>query len=200
MSNVILNQMRYLCGVILLGMIMSGMVSAVMTMPSMAQDTGDNPVKIAVIDINGVLEQSMAIKKIRAIIDEENQKFLASTDEQEQALRSEEQELEAQRQILDETEFNRRLKQFQDKVASLQQKLQRQRREFDLSLQQANDQLRKLLYQIIADISKENGYTLVIQKQNVVLYDLSIDISDMALLRLNERTKDMTVTFTNKDN
>ncbi|MGB1036071.1 MAG: OmpH family outer membrane protein [Candidatus Puniceispirillales bacterium] len=200
MSHGIVNQLRYLCGVILLGMIMSGMVSAVMTMPSMAQDTGDNPVKIAVIDINGVLEQSMAIKKIRAIIDEENQKFLASTDEQEQALRSEEQELEAQRQILDETEFNRRLKQFQDKVASLQQKLQRQRREFDLSLQQANDQLRKLLYQIIADISKENGYTLVIQKQNVVLYDLSIDISDMALLRLNERTKDMTVTFTNKDN
>ena len=200
MSNVILNQMRYLCGIILLGIMMSGMVSAVMTMPAMAQDTGDNPVKIAVIDINGVLEQSMAIKKIRAIIDEENQKFLASTDEQEQALRSEEQELEAQRQILDETEFNRRLKQFQDKVASLQQKLQRQRREFDLSLQQANDQLRKLLYQIIADISKENGYTLVIQKQNVVLYDLSIDISDMALLRLNERTKDMTVTFTNKDN
>ncbi|MGB1963640.1 MAG: OmpH family outer membrane protein [Candidatus Puniceispirillales bacterium] len=192
--------MRYLCGVILLGMILSGMVSAVMTMPSIAQDTGENPVKIAVIDINGVLEQSMAIKKIRAIIDEENQKFLASTEEQQQALRSEEQELEAQRQILDETEFNRRLKQFQDKVASLQQKLQRQRREFDLSLQQANDQLRKLLYQIIADISKENGYTLVIQKQNVVLYDLSIDISDTALLRLNERTKDMTVTFTNKDN
>ncbi|MEC8728273.1 MAG: OmpH family outer membrane protein [Pseudomonadota bacterium] len=192
--------MRYLCGVILLGMIISGMVSAVMTMPSIAQDTGENPVKIAVIDINGVLEQSMAIKKIRAIIDEENQKFLASTEEQQQALRSEEQELEAQRQILDETEFNRRLKQFQDKVASLQQKLQRQRREFDFSLQQANDQLRKLLYQIIADISKENGYTLVIQKQNVVLYDLSIDISDTALLRLNERTKDMTVTFTNKDN
>lgn len=200
MRHGIVNQMRYLCGVILLGMIISGMVSAVMTMPSMAQDTGENPVKIAVIDINGVLEQSMAIKKIRAIIDEENQKFLASTEEQQQALRSEEQELEAQRQILDETEFNRRLKQFQDKVASLQQKLQRQRREFDLSLQQANDQLRKLLYQIIADISKENGYTLVIQKQNVVLYDLSIDISDTALLRLNERTKDMTVTFTNKDN
>ncbi len=58
-----------------------------MTMPSIAQDTADNPVKIAVIDINGVLEQSTAIKKIRAIIDEENQKFLASTEEQQQALR-----------------------------------------------------------------------------------------------------------------
>jgi Skp family chaperone for outer membrane proteins len=179
---------------------LAGLLPAVISTPSIAQDTTKAAVSIAIIDINGVLEQSTAIKKIRAIIDEENKKFLASTDEEQQSLRSEELELEAQRDILSETEFNLRLKQFQDRVAVLQQKLQLQRREFDASLQQANEQLRKLLYQIIAEITKENGYTLVIQKQNIVLYDLSIDISDEALLRLNERTKDMTVTFTNKDN
>jgi Skp family chaperone for outer membrane proteins len=169
---------------------LAGLLPAVISTPSIAQDTTKAAVSIAIIDINGVLEQSTAIKKIRAIIDEENKKFLASTDEEQQS----------QRDILSETEFNLRLKQFQDRVAVLQQKLQLQRREFDASLQQANEQLRKLLYQIIAEITKENGYTLVIQKQNIVLYDLSIDISDEALLRLNERTKDMTVTFTNKDN
>ena len=196
----ILLRIRYLSGVLLYGIMLAGLLPAVISTPSIAQDTTKAAVSIAIIDINGVLEQSTAIKKIRAIIDEENKKFLASTDEEQQSLRSEELELEAQRDILSETEFNLRLKQFQDRVAVLQQKLQRQRREFDASLQQANEQLRKLLYQIIAEITKENGYTLVIQKQNIVLYDLSIDISDEALLRLNERTKDMTVTFTNKDN
>ena len=193
-------QLRYVSGILLFGIMISGLLPAVISTPSLAQDTTKAAVSIAIIDINGVLEQSTAIKKIRAIIDEENKKFLASTDEEQQSLRSEELELEAQRDILSETEFNLRLKQFQDRVAVLQQKLQLQRREFDASLQQANEQLRKLLYQIIAEITKENGYTLVIQKQNIVLYDLSIDISDEALLRLNERTKDMTVTFTNKDN
>jgi Skp family chaperone for outer membrane proteins len=196
----ILLRIRYLSGVLLSGIMLAGLLPAVISTPSIAQDTTKAAVSIAIIDINGVLEQSTAIKKIRAIIDEENKKFLASTDEEQQSLRSEELELEAQRDILSETEFNLRLKQFQDRVAVLQQKLQLQRREFDASLQQANEQLRKLLYQIIAEITKENGYTLVIQKQNIVLYDLSIDISDEALLRLNERTKDMTVTFTNKDN
>ncbi len=200
MSIKILLRIRYLSGVLLLGIMLAGLLPAVISTPSIAQDTTKAAVSIAIIDINGVLEQSTAIKKIRAIIDEENKKFLASTDEEQQSLRSEELELEAQRDILSETEFNLRLKQFQDRVAVLQQKLQLQRREFDASLQQANEQLRKLLYQIIAEITKENGYTLVIQKQNIVLYDLSIDISDEALLRLNERTKDMTVTFTNKDN
>ena len=196
----ILLRIRYLSGILLSGIMLAGLLPAVISTPSIAQDTTKAAVSIAIIDINGVLEQSTAIKKIRAIIDEENKKFLASTDEEQQSLRSEELELEAQRDILSETEFNLRLKQFQDRVAVLQQKLQLQRREFDASLQQANEQLRKLLYQIIAEITKENGYTLVIQKQNIVLYDLSIDISDEALLRLNERTKDMTVTFTNKDN
>jgi Skp family chaperone for outer membrane proteins len=196
----IILRIRYLSGVLLFGIMLAGLLPAVISTPSIAQDTTKAALSIAIIDINGVLEQSTAIKKIRAIIDEENKKFLASTDEEQQSLRSEELELEAQRDILSETEFNLRLKQFQDRVAVLQQKLQRQRREFDASLQQANKQLRKLLYQIIAEITKENGYTLVIQKQNIVLYDLSIDISDEALLRLNERTKDMTVTFTNKEN
>jgi Skp family chaperone for outer membrane proteins len=196
----IILRIRYLSGVLLFGIMLAGLLPAVISTPSIAQDTTKAALSIAIIDINGVLEQSTAIKKIRAIIDEENKKFLASTDEEQQSLRSEELELEAQRDILSETEFNLRLKQFQDRVAVLQQKLQRQRREFDASLQQANEQLRKLLYQIIAEITKENGYTLVIQKQNIVLYDLSIDISDEALLRLNERTKDMTVTFTNKEN
>jgi Skp family chaperone for outer membrane proteins len=196
----IILRIRYLSGVLLFGIMLAGLLPAVTSTPSIAQDTTKAALSIAIIDINGVLEQSTAIKKIRAIIDEENKKFLASTDEEQQSLRSEELELEAQRDILSETEFNLRLKQFQDRVAVLQQKLQLQRREFDASLQQANEQLRKLLYQIIAEITKENGYTLVIQKQNIVLYDLSIDISDEALLRLNERTKDMTVTFTNKDN
>lgn len=196
----IILRIRYLSGVLLFGIMLAGLLPAVISTPSIAQDTTKAALSIAIIDINGVLEQSTAIKKIRAIIDEENKKFLASTDEEQQSLRSEELELEAQRDILSETEFNLRLKQFQDRVAVLQQKLQLQRREFDASLQQANEQLRKLLYQIIAEITKENGYTLVIQKQNIVLYDLSIDISDEALLRLNERTKDMTVTFTNKEN
>ena len=193
-------QMRYVSGILLFGIMLSGLLPAVISTPSLAQDTTKAAVSIAIIDINGVLEQSIAIKKIRGIIDEENQKFLASTEEEQQSLRSEELELEAQRDILSEAEFNLRLKKFQDRVAVLQQKLQLQRREFDASLQQANEQLRKLLYQIITDITKENGYTLVIQKQNIVLYDLSIDISDEALSRLNKRTKDMTVTFTNKDN
>jgi Skp family chaperone for outer membrane proteins len=75
----ILLRIRYLSGVLLFGIMLAGLLPAVISTPSIAQDTTKAAVSIAIIDINGVLEQSTAIKKIRAIIDEENKKFLAST-------------------------------------------------------------------------------------------------------------------------
>ena len=85
-------QMRYVSGILLFGIMISGLLPAVISTPSLAQDTTKAAVSIAIIDINGVLEQSIAIKKIRGIIDEENQKFLASTEEEQQSLRSDELE------------------------------------------------------------------------------------------------------------
>lgn len=169
--------------------------------PAAAQDTtAPQPMKIGVVDINGVLGQSAAMIKIRAVIDEENQKFQKTIEDEQSELRAAEEDLNAQRPILEEPEFDRRLQAFENRVIVLQQKIQRQRQSFDIALKEANDQIRQLLLKIISEIATEEGYVLVMQKQNVVLFETDIDISAEALRRLNERTKDMKITFTNKDN
>jgi len=169
--------------------------------PAVAQDTtAPQPMKIGVVDINGVLGQSAAMIKIRAVIDEENQKFQKTIEDEQSELRAAEEDLNAQRPILEEAEFDRRLQAFENRVIVLQQKIQRQRQSFDIALKEANDQIRQLLLKIISEIATEEGYVLVMQKQNVVLFETDIDISAEALRRLNERTKDMKITFTNKDN
>lgn len=166
-----------------------------------AQDeTPALPMKIGVVDINGVMGQSAAMIKIRAVIDEENQKYQQTIEAEQNELRSAEEDLNAQRLVLDEAEFSRRVEAFQNRVIVLQQKVQRQRQSFDLALKEANDQVRQLLLKVISEIATEEGFALVMQKQNVVLFETDIDISAEALRRLNERTKDMKITFTNKDN
>lgn len=163
-------------------------------------DTTAQPMRIGVVDINGVLGQSTAIIKIRAVIDEENQKFQKTIEAEQNELRAAEEDLNAQRSILDEEEFNRRMKAFENRVIVLQQKVQRQKQSFDVALKEANDQLRQLLFKIITEIAAEEGYALVMQKQNVVIFETDIDISAEALRKLNERTKDMKITFSNKEN
>ena len=164
------------------------------------ETTSAPPMKIGVVDINSVMGQSTAMIKIRAVIDEENQKFQKTIEAEQIELRAAEEVLNNKRSVLDEEEFNRRLKAFENRVIVLQQKVQRQRQGFDVALKEANDQIRQLLLKIISEIATEEGYALVMQKQNVVLFETEIDMSPEALSRLNERTKDMKITFSNKDN
>lgn len=164
------------------------------------ETTSAPPMKIGVVDINSVMGQSTAMIKIRAVIDEENQKFQKTIEAEQIELRAAEEDLNNKRSVLDEEEFNRRLKAFENRVIVLQQKVQRQRQSFDVALKEANDQIRQLLLKIISEIATEEGYALVMQKQNVVLFETEIDMSPEALSRLNERTKDMKITFSNKDN
>jgi len=164
------------------------------------ETTSAPPMKIGVVDINSVMGQSTAMIKIRAVIDEENQKFQKTIEAEQIELRAAEEDLNNKRSVLDEEEFNRRLKAFENRVIVLQQKVQRQRQGFDVALKEANDQIRQLLLKIISEIATEEGYALVMQKQNVVLFETEIDMSPEALSRLNERTKDMKITFSNKDN
>ena len=164
------------------------------------ETTSAPPMKIGVVDINSVMGQSTAMIKIRAVIDEENQKFQKTIEAEQIELRAAEEDLNNKRSVLDEEEFNRRLKAFENRVIVLQQKVQRQRQGFDVALEEANDQIRQLLLKIISEIATEEGYALVMLKQNVVLFETEIDMSPEALSRLNERTKDMKITFSNKDN
>ena len=164
------------------------------------ETTSAPPMKIGVVDINSVMGQSTAMIKIRAVIDEENQKFQKTIEAEQTELRAAEEDLNNKRSVLDEEEFNRRLKAFENRVIVLQQKVQRQRQGFDVALEEANDQIRQLLLKIISEIATEEGYALVMLKQNVVLFETEIDMSPEALSRLNERTKDMKITFSNKDN
>ena len=67
-------------------------------------------------------------------------------------------------------------------------------------MQQVNTTLEQELIKIVEEIAKDRQLTMVIQRSNVVIYDLSTDITDEALRRLNERTKNLTVTLQRDDN
>ena len=77
----------------------------------------------------------------------------------------------------------------------MQQSIQRQQSQFDRSMQQANTTLEQELIKIVENIAKERQLTMVMQRSNVVIYDSSIDMTNEALQRLNERTKNLTVTL-----
>ena len=167
---------------------------------TLAQTNTQPKSNLGVIDMNEVLQKSDAIAKVREVLDQRNQEFQSSITEEELRLRQEERELNAAQGEIPEDEFATRYAKFEEDVVALQRSIQQQQSRFDLSMQQVNTRLEQELIKIVEEIAKDRQLTMVIQRNNVVIYDLTTDVTEEALRRLNERTKNLTVTLQRDDN
>lgn len=150
---------------------------------------------VGIVDVNMIMQRAEAMKKIRAVLNERNADFQDQIAKEELALRQAERDLEQQRNQLSETEFNRRLAEFDQRVVSIQRAVQGQKQQFERAFGDAQQQLRELLFSIISEIAIESGLEIIMLKQNVVFFNTSLDISNQALERLNQATRNIKITF-----
>jgi outer membrane protein len=166
---------------------------ALMSGNALAQGETEIPERLGVIDMREVIQKSNAMATIRDALDEQNEVFQAAIAEEELQLRQADRELNSTRSILSEEEFNARVSAFEERLISIQRSIQSQKINFDRSIQQAQSQLEQELFRIVSDIAQERSLSMVIQRQNVVIYNNALDITDEALARLNDRTKNITL-------
>ena len=79
------------------------------------------------------------------------------------------------------------LRSFRNRVADVQKSVQERRRALDQAFTMAMNQVRDELVSVIAEIADERGAKVVLFKDHIVIAEKSLDISDEALRRLNER-------------
>ena len=161
---------------------------------SYAQTEGESILRMGVIDMRNIIQRSNAMITIRAALDEQNAQFQQSISQEELELRQAERDLNDLQSSLTEGEFADRLKEFEERVISIQRSIQSQKISFDRSIQQAQSQLEQELLKIVSEIAQDRSLSMVLQRQNVVIYNNALDITDDALARLNEKTKNLTLT------
>ncbi|WP_420565261.1 OmpH family outer membrane protein [Thalassobaculum sp.] len=148
---------------------------------------------IAVVDVQGALRNSNAAKEIQAKINERRQAYQRQVTEEEKALRASEQELQQQRSALAPEVYQQRLRAFRDRVTDVQKSVQERRRALDQAFTNAMNKVRDVLVSVIAEIADERGAKVVLFKDHIVIAEKSLDFSDEALRRLNERLPSVTV-------
>lgn len=178
--------------------------------PASAQTSGEAPGgragvaqdgrPIGVVDMAAILQRSNAIAQIREAIDKQNKLFEQDISKEEAAIKEAEEELNADKDLITEQEFNSRRAEFEERVVALQRQIQLQRSSFDQAYADALKRLEEQMLLIISEMGTERGFALVIQKKNAVIYDTSLDITEEALARLNEKTKNLKITLERKDN
>lgn len=147
------------------------------------------PAYIAVVDVQKLLGESKAAKDLQGKVKKHQEKFVKDLRKQEDGLRNQEKDLVEKRSSLSQDEFNKKRKEFEEELIKTRRSAQTRKRVLDKAASKSLNTLREHIFKIVGDIADEDGYNLILSRQNVILGANSIDVTDETLKRLNKAVK-----------
>jgi len=153
-----------------------------------AQNAEKPPVpSIAIVDVEGVMRQSLAVKSARSQIDVIAKDLQQEIAEEEEKLRTAEQNLQQQRALLSPEKYAQERQALQERAAALQQRARSLRQTLDRGMAQTMQRIQITLFEEVGKLAEEMGVNLVLPRSQIVVAVDSFNISDQALERLNAR-------------
>lgn len=168
----------------------TGEVQAVRPSPDMRVQ------RIGLIDLDSVLRTSQGTARVRELLDAQRQLFQEEFAARETALQETELRLIAQREVLSQEEFASQLSIFEAEVAHIQKEIQYRREAIDIAFQDAQENMRRIALEIVADVASELRLDFVLERDSALIFVPRLNISDEVLRRLDERTKDVRIEVT----
>jgi Skp family chaperone for outer membrane proteins len=152
---------------------------------------------ILVIDRNAILRASKVgqsiVKQVNGYTTAAEKEFKGQAD----SLRSQERQLQQQVAILAPDVKAKKIKAFQAQQASFQQKVQTRQSQIQGGVLQARQQVEKALGPILQGILRERHANLLFDRNAVVLGTVNVDITGVAVQRLDQKMPYVKVNLVN---
>ncbi len=145
--------------------------------------------KIFYLDVNFLLSESEAGKYINNEIQKINDKNIEEFKKIENSIKSEEEKLLKQKNILKEEEFNIKVNKLREKYKSYQEIKMTKNNELIKLRDNSGNQILKIINEILAEYSTKNKISLIMEKKNVVIGKSELDITKNILDLLNTKIK-----------
>jgi Skp family chaperone for outer membrane proteins len=142
---------------------------------------------VAVLDFQYVMRESAAAKDIGRQINAFRKRYQDEIKKEEQALREEERTLKQQRAVLTPQSFEQKRQEFERKVIAVQRRVQDRTRQLDRALNQSLNQVQKAMLPIIAELTKKEGFNVVVDKSQVLFAKKSLDITKIVVSELDKK-------------
>src|SRR5579859_6821054 len=150
---------------------------------------------VLIIDLRHIMVDSKAGKTIRGQMQTQYNTYQKQFQQTEQDLIAARQELQRQQSILAQDAFEAKAKEFEQRVADLNQKKQEAQNTLAQAEGQANQTERVAIQEILRGIAAERGANLVLEAGTVMLFDPHNDVSEEVLKRLDQKLPSVTVSF-----
>lgn len=166
--------------------------SAALPLAAAAQGLPDNP-GIIVVDLQQILREADAVQALQAQVGAAREAFQAEIRQREEELRQRDQELARERPDLPPEAYAARRQALADELAALQSAVQERRRQLDQAMNEGMRQVQSVLLPILQNLTEQQGAFLLLSKTSIVLVRPELEITDVALARLNEALPTVTV-------
>ena len=151
--------------------------------------------KVAVVDVESILEHSLAIQHIKKSIKLISDQIQSEMSDKEVKLKEVEAELIKERGVLDSEEFEKKVSVFNKKVSEIQQEMQRKRNALEQAHAAAISEVHNNTISVISDLSKKYKFNIVFPSTQVLYVENDLNITLEVISNLNERLKKVEVKY-----
>ena len=146
-------------------------------------------IKIVYVDVQSILEKSNLGKKAFDNLNDLIEKKKSNFVEIENQLKSEENEILKQKNILSENELNTKITDFQNKINDYNLKKQQFTKEVNDQRLNITNNLLESLNLILSDYASKNEISIILQKKNIIIGKSTLDVTKDVLKIFNENIK-----------
>lgn len=148
---------------------------------------------IAIVDVNRLMAESLAAQSVQKQLDEKRAGFQKEFADIERDLREQEKKIIESKARIPAEQFERERVAFEQKLTDVRKLVQERRQSLDDSAMEAVASLRLEITKIVADMAKTDGYALILNRQNVVLAEETLDVTELVMERLNRKLKEIKI-------
>jgi len=146
---------------------------------------------IAVLNVEQVLNQSKAGKGLRDKVEQIRTANQAKDQENESALRADDEKLQKQRAVLSEEAFLQKQKELQSRLDTLRQEFEARHKGIQAAVDKAQNEIRRAVLEVTRDVAVEKKIDIVISQTATVLMSKDLDITKDVLDRLDAKLSDV---------
>ncbi len=143
--------------------------------------------KVVYLDVNKLLNESEAGKYINNELNKINNSNIEEFKKIETSIKSEEEKILKQKNILKSEEFNDKVNELRDKYKSYQDLKNNKNSEINKLRLNAGNKILKIVNEILSKYSEENGISLIIDKKNIIIGKTQLDVTSEILTLLNKK-------------
>lgn len=148
---------------------------------------------IAIIDVQRILQESLAAKSIQKQLESQRAKFQGETESEENNLRQSEEELTKLREKSDAHTYADREQQLRQRFLAVERHVEARRKVLDQAFTESMNSVRAALLEIVDGVAHEHSANLVLVKQQALWVDKPLDVTDEVLDRLNKKMPQLAV-------